>query len=131
MAKEKKLKKIDELKLFCETEASFNLNSLLKSYNVVDIHNSSGMSRNAFRSNDRYDFKKGYKVVEVKIVINGIRYLLILTKPYKANGGCMFFKNDEIIIAAIQQMKNGSFSRNYLVYNEKYMNMEEVNKYVR
>lgn len=131
MAKEKKLKKIDELKLFCETEASFNLNSLLKSYNVVDIHNSSGMSRNAFRVNERYDFKKGYKVIEVKIVINGIRYLLILTKPYKINVGCMFFKNDEVIIAAIQQMKNGSFSRNYLAYNEKYMNMEEVRKYVR
>lgn len=130
MAKEKKLKKIDELKLFCETEASFNLNSLLKSYNVVDIHNSSGMSRNAFRVNERFDLKKGYKVIEVKIVINSIRYLLILTKPYKINGGGMFFKNDEVIIAAIQQMKNGSFSRNYLICNEKYMKMEEVNKYV-
>lgn len=130
MAKEKKLKKIDELKLFCETEASFNLNSLLKSYNVVDIHNSSGMSRNAFRVNDRYDLKKGYKAIEVKIIINGTRYLLILTKPYEINSGCMFFRNDEVIIAAIQQMKNGSFSRNYLTYNEKYMKMEEVNRYV-
>ena len=130
MAKEKKLKKIDELKLFCETEASFNLNSLLKSYNVVDIHNSSGMSRNAFRVTDRYDLKKGYKAIEVKIIINGTRYLLILTKPYEINSGCMFFRNDEVIIAAIQQMKNGSFSRNYLTYNEKYMKMEEVNRYV-
>jgi hypothetical protein len=27
-------------------------------------------------------------------------------------------------------MKNGSFSRNYLAYNKKYMNMEEVSRYV-
>lgn len=128
MAKTKKLKKIDELKLFCETEASFNLNSLLKSYNVVDIHNSSGMNRNAFRSSERFDFKKGYRVVEVKIVISGIRYLLLLTKPYRTNQGSMYFKNDEVIIGGIQQMKNGSFYRNYIVYNTKYVKEEEANR---
>lgn len=128
MAKEKKLKKIDELKLFCENEASFNLNSLLKTYNVVDIHNSSGMGRCAFHSTERFDFKKGYRVVEVKIVISGIRYLLLLTKPYKTNQGSMYFKDDEVIIAAIQQMKNGSFYRNFIAYNLKYVKEEEVNR---
>ena len=126
MAKPKKLKKIDELKLYCEEEISFNLRSLLRSYNVVDIESGRSYNRKAYRARSKYSFKKGYDVMEIKIVISGTRYQLCVLKPYKVNLNSYIFDDDEIIIGAIYQMKNGSFYRNIISGNPKYVEEEEM-----
>ena len=126
MAKPKKLKKIDELKLYCNEEMTFNLRSLLRSYNVVDIESGRSYNRKAYRARSRRGFKKGYEVMEIKIVISGTRYQLCVLKPYKVNSNSYIFEDDEIIIGAIYQMKNGSFYRNIIAGNSKYVEEEEM-----
>lgn len=126
MAKPKKLKKIDELKLYCEEEMAFNLRSLLRSYNVVDIESGRSYNRKAYRARNRRGFKKGYEVMEIKIIISGTRYQLCVLKPYKVNSNSYIFEDDEIIIGAIYQMKNGSFYKNIIVGNSKYVEEEEM-----
>lgn len=126
MAKPKKLKKIDELKLYCEEEISFNLRSLLRSYNVVDIESGRSYNRKAYRVRSRYSFKRGYEVMEIKIIISGIRYQLCVLKPYKVNSNSYIFDDDEIVIGAIYQMKDGSFHRNIIAGNSKYVEEEEM-----
>lgn len=126
MAKPKKLKKIDELKLYCEEEMTFNLRSLLRSYNVVDIESGRSYNRKAYRTRSKRGFKRGYEVMEIKIIISGTRYQLCVLKPYKVNSNSYIFEDDEIIIGAIYQMKNGSFYRNIIVGNSKYVEEEEI-----
>lgn len=126
MAKPKKLKKIDELKLYCEEEISFNLRSLLRSYNVVDIESGRSYNRKAYRVRSRYSFKHGYEIMEIKIIISGTRYQLCVLKPYKVNSNSYIFEDDEIVIGAIYQMKDGSFYRNIIAGNSKYVEEEEM-----
>ena len=126
MAKPKKLKKIDELKLFCEEEMTFNLRSLLRSYNVIDIESGRSYNRKAYRARSKGGFKKGYEVMEIKIVISGTRYQLCVLKPYKVNSNSYIFEDDEVIIGAIYQMKNGSFYKNIIAGNSKYVEEREM-----
>jgi hypothetical protein len=126
MAKPKKLKKIDELKLYCNEEMTFNLRSLLRSYNVVDIESGRSYSRKSYRARCRRGFKNGYEVMEIKIIISGTRYQLCVLKPYKVNSNSYIFEDDEVIIGAIYQMKNGSFYRNIIAGNSKYVEEEEM-----
>lgn len=126
MAKPKKLKKIDELKLYCNEEMTFNLRSLLRSYNVVDIESGRSYNRKAYRARCRRGFKNGYEVMEIKIIISGTRYQLCVLRPYKVNSNSYIFEDDEVIIGAIYQMKNGSFYRNIIAGNSKYVEEEEI-----
>ena len=127
MSKPKKLKKIDELKLFCESGVTFNFQSFTRSYNVIDIE--SGRSygnRKGYRTRRKNCLKDGYKAVELKILISGTRYQVCVGQQYKTNNGSLIFYSDEIIIYAIYQMKNGSFYRNIIAGNPNYIVKEEM-----
>lgn len=127
MAKPKKLKKIDELKLFCESGTTFNFQSLMRSYNVIDIETGKNYgNRRGYRTRQKNSLKNGYKVVELKILLSGKRYQLCVGKQYQTNNGCLVFDSDEIVIYAIYQMVNGSFYRNIIAGNPDYVTEEEM-----
>lgn len=128
-----KVKKIDELKALCTEECIINMRSLIRSYNVVDIETGrtygSTRSTRAYKTREIFCLQNGYQAAIIKIVISGIRYGLYVIKPYKANRDNLIFEEDEVIIAAICQMKNGAFLyENTIAGNDKYI-IEEVKQY--